>query len=190
MNKLHYFLGLSLVLVLSGCVVRTYPITRDRIDQDLTGNRGYLAGQAPAGEEPKERKSTRTTQVIEVEISSPIKFEKGPKKQVPEITKESATEEKTEDKDVYGNRGYLTESTTPEMAEPAPEVRSEQYQKYTVQKGETLQKISKKLYGTTKKWSKIYNANKDTLKGPNKIYPGQVINVPAEEMKETRENLK
>jgi nucleoid-associated protein YgaU len=63
-------------------------------------------------------------------------------------------------------------------------------QKYTVQKGDTLQKISKKFYGTTKKWTKIYEANKDIIKGPNKIYPGQAINIPVEPLKEPKENLK
>jgi len=48
---LLYLLGLSLIFMLSGCVVRTYPVTKDRIDQDLTaGNRGYLLGQAPVSE--------------------------------------------------------------------------------------------------------------------------------------------
>jgi len=83
----------------------------------------------------------------------------------------------------------------PEAKKSVPVVTVE---KYTVQKGDTLQKISKKFYGTTKKWQKIYAANQDTLKGPNKIYPGQTIDVPldpeasqgAEALMETEENLK
>jgi nucleoid-associated protein YgaU len=59
-----------------------------------------------------------------------------------------------------------------------------------VQKDETLQKISHKFFGTTKKWTKIYELNKDTLKSPNKLYPGQVINIPVESLKEPKENLK
>jgi LysM repeat protein len=173
-RRFSCLLGLSLVFVLSGCVVRTYPLTKERVDQDLIGNRGYLQGQVPS-EEVKERKTTRTTQVVEVELHSPIKFERMPKAKIAE---------KTEDKTTWGNRGYITESTTPEIAEPA------NIEKYTIQKGDTLQKISKKFYGTTKKWNKIFQANQDKLKAPNKIYPGQVINVPVEPLKETKENLK
>jgi nucleoid-associated protein YgaU len=158
-------------------VVRSYPVTRERIDQDLTGNRGYLQGQA-LSQEVKERKTTRTTQVVEVELHSPIKFERMPKTKIAE---------KTEDKTIWGNRGLITESTTPEIAEPTFAANIE---KYTIQKGDTLQKISKKFYGTTKKWNKIFEANKDKLKAPNKIYPGQVIDVPVEPLKETKENLK
>ena len=146
-NNLVYLLGLACVFILSGCVVRTYPVTKDRIDQDLTtGNRGYLKGQAPSGE-VKERKTTRTTQVVEIELSSPIKFEKAPKIK----SQEAPAIQKTE---VVGNRGYITQSITPEIAE-APAAPAPSLEKYTVQKNDTLQKISKKFYGTTKKWMKI-----------------------------------
>jgi nucleoid-associated protein YgaU len=184
-QKLNYLLGLSFILVLSGCVVRTYPLTKDRIDQDLNmGNRGYVGGQTPAIEE-KERKTTRTTQVVEVELSSPLKFERAPKK----TPVERMPLEKTRDEEAWGNRGYISQSQTPEIQEPVQQEKTEQY---TVQKADTLQKISKKFYGTTKKWNKIYKANQDVLKGPNKIYPGQVIKIPVDSagLMESRENLK
>ena len=39
-EKMAYVLVLIVVFVLSGCVVRTYQLTRDRVDQDLNaGNR-------------------------------------------------------------------------------------------------------------------------------------------------------
>jgi len=182
-RRFSCLLGLSLVFVLSGCVVRSYPVTRERIDQDLTGNRGYLQGQVPS-QEVKERKATRTTQMVEIELHSPIRFERMPKEKK---YAEEPTVERKEDKEVWGNRGYITESAAPEIAEPTPKAFIE---KYTVQKGDTLQKISQKFYGTTKRWNKIFEANKDKLKTPNKIYPGQVIDVPVEPLKETKENLK
>jgi nucleoid-associated protein YgaU len=174
------------LFLLSGCVVRTYPVTKERVDQDLAGNRGYLQGQSPA-EEVKERKTTRTTQVVEIELHSPIKFEKGPKSRSAEKARE-----RTQDKSLWGNKGFITQGAAPEIAGPVPMlgVSAPQMEKYIVQKGDTLQKISQKFYGTTKRWNKIFEANKDTLKGPNKIYPGQVIDVPLEPTKETKENLK
>jgi nucleoid-associated protein YgaU len=190
---LFYLFGLCFIVILSGCVVRTYPLTKERVDQDLTmGNRGYMQGEAPAGE-VTERKATRTTQMIEIELHSPIRFERMPKEKK---YAEEPTVERKEDKEVWGNRGYITESSIPETAESAPSVPN--VEKYTVQKGDTLQKISQKFYGTTKKWNKIYEANKETLKGPNKIYPGQVIDVPVspergrgvEPLREPQENLK
>ncbi len=170
--KARVLLLLIAALALSGCTVRTYKLTKDRIDQDLTtGNRGYLEGRAPAVD-TSAKKTTRDTQVVEVEFRPLIKFEKGPKV-TSEAKAESAIEEQAPvSEEVMGNRGYVTQSESAEIAEaPAME-------KYKVQKDDTLQKISNKFYGTTKKWNKIYDANKDSLKGPNKLYPGQVINIP------------
>ena len=67
---------LGSALVLSGCTVRSYPLTRERVDQSLTeGNRGYMQGKSPAGNEAP-RKETRTVQIVEVELGSPLKFER------------------------------------------------------------------------------------------------------------------
>jgi nucleoid-associated protein YgaU len=49
---------------------------------------------------------------------------------------------------------------------------------YTVQKGDTLSKISKQHYGDANKYMKIFEANKDKLKDPDKIQPGQVLTIP------------
>jgi nucleoid-associated protein YgaU len=177
------------VFILSGCVVRTYQLTKDRVDQDLaSGNRGYIAGQTPEIAEQGERKPTRTTQVIEVELHSPIKFVKGQDKV---ITQKPQLEEIEQDQEIWGNQGYLTKAGESEISleESGPKVTT-----YTVQKNDTLQKISQKFFGTTKKWMKIYEANKDVLKGPSKIYAGQVIKIPeitqGAQLKEPAENLK
>ena len=49
---------------------------------------------------------------------------------------------------------------------------------YTVAKGDSLSKIAKQLYGDAQKWRQIYEANKDTIKNPDLIHPGQVLTVP------------
>ena len=50
-------------------------------------------------------------------------------------------------------------------------------QTYTVVKGDCLWNIAKKFYGNGSKYTVIYNANKDKIKNPNLIYPGQVLKV-------------
>lgn len=57
---------------------------------------------------------------------------------------------------------------------PEPESRM-----YTVQSGDTLSKISKEVYGDANQYNKIFEANKPLLSDPNKIYPGQVLRIPA-----------
>ena len=49
---------------------------------------------------------------------------------------------------------------------------------YTVQKGDTLSKISKQYYGDANSYMKIFEANKDKLKDPDKIQVGQVLVIP------------
>ena len=49
---------------------------------------------------------------------------------------------------------------------------------YTVEKGDSLSKISKAVYGDAMKYNLIFEANKPMLKDPNKIYPGQVLRIP------------
>jgi LysM repeat protein len=199
MNKkgLSYLLSLAFVFLLSGCVVRSYPLTRDRVDQDVnSGNRGYVKGAAASDAKVADKRTTRTTQVVEIEMHSPIKFEKMPK---------AKPAEKTQDEEIWGNRGYITKSQASGQEESmAVSVTIPSIEKYTVQKNDTLQKISKKFYGTTKKWLSIYEANQDVLKGPNNIYPGQVLNIPLDHkaagkgklktgkrpLEETEENLK
>ena len=51
-------------------------------------------------------------------------------------------------------------------------------QTYTVVSGDSLSKIAKRVYGSAKAWRKIYEANKDKIKNPDLIYPGQVFTIP------------
>jgi len=50
---------------------------------------------------------------------------------------------------------------------------------YTVKKGDTLSKISKQFYGDANAYKKIFDANRDQLKDPDKIQPGQVLRIPS-----------
>jgi nucleoid-associated protein YgaU len=50
---------------------------------------------------------------------------------------------------------------------------------YTVQSGDTLSKISKQFYGNANEYTKIFEANRDVLKDPNKISSGQTLKIPA-----------
>ena len=50
---------------------------------------------------------------------------------------------------------------------------------HTVVSGDTLSKISKTYYGTWRLYPEIFEANKPMLSHPDKIYPGQVLRIPA-----------
>ena len=50
---------------------------------------------------------------------------------------------------------------------------------HTVVSGDTLGKIAKTYYGNAMKYPEIFEANKPMLSHPDKIYPGQVLRIPA-----------
>ena len=59
-------------------------------------------------------------------------------------------------------------ATTPE---PAP-------QTYEVKSGDSLSRIARQFYGNANEWRKIYEANRDQIKDPDLIYPGQRLRIP------------
>ena len=52
---------------------------------------------------------------------------------------------------------------------------------HVVVSGDSLSKIAKREYGSAMEWKRIFEANKDILKDPDKIYPGQELKIPPKE---------
>lgn len=52
------------------------------------------------------------------------------------------------------------------------------YRKYVVQGGDTLSRISIKLYGDANRWEEIFKANQDLLNSPRDLREGQELNIP------------
>ena len=49
---------------------------------------------------------------------------------------------------------------------------------YVVKSGDSLSKIARAEYGDGNAWKRIFEANKDILKDPDKIQPGQKLKIP------------
>ena len=66
--------------------------------------------------------------------------------------------------------------------QPAVETGEEQAQpvirSVTVQKGDTLWAISRERYGDGILYVKVFEANRDAIRDPDLIYPGQVFTIP------------
>ncbi|MFH0941012.1 MAG: LysM peptidoglycan-binding domain-containing protein [Candidatus Omnitrophota bacterium] len=166
--KLKTFLCVAMAFIvlsaLTGCArVRTYTVEKDRVDQNLsTGNQGFMSGSDKESGAVGQRRLTRTTYVTEVEVGGVAKKNKA---------------------GVSRPRGMAVETVQEPASEPLEEASSvsvptSTVSSYTVQNNDTLQKISLKVYGTSKKWKKIFEANADQLKSPDRIYAGQVLKIP------------
>ncbi len=64
--------------------------------------------------------------------------------------------------------------------EAPAEESSQKVEYYTIQKGDTLWKIAEKFYGNGAKYTKIVEDNKEVIKDPDKIFPGQKIRIVLE----------
>lgn len=51
---------------------------------------------------------------------------------------------------------------------------------YVIKSGDSLSKIAKTFYGDAMQYPKIFEANKEVIEDPDKIYPGQKIRIPLE----------
>lgn len=104
------------------------------------------------------------------------------------------------DRELWGNRGYIIGGPPKLLEEGAgfgalevspvvikeepldivPSEISEKADTHVVKKGECLWYIAgyEEIYGNPLKWPLIYKANKDKIKDPDLIYPGQVLVIP------------
>lgn len=74
-----------------------------------------------------------------------------------------------------GNVKGVTEVTIEGMDAPSPEP---EVQYYTVVGGDSLSKIAKQFYGNAMDYPKLFDANREVIKDPDLIYPGQKIRIP------------
>jgi len=70
-------------------------------------------------------------------------------------------------------RGLVTFAlaATVAMADPAP-------REVEVQPGDSLARIARQLFGDASLWPVIYGANRDRIKDPTRVYPGQRLVIP------------
>ncbi len=74
------------------------------------------------------------------------------------------------------NDNGLTAPAAPAPAAGAAAPAATRY--YTVKSGDSLSKIAKEMYGDASDYTKIFEANKEVIGDPDKIYPGQQIRIP------------
>lgn len=74
-----------------------------------------------------------------------------------------------------GNIKGVGEVNSDSVAAPASAVKVEYYE---IVSGDTLSGIAKKFYGKGSAYMRIFEANKEVIKDPDKIFVGQKIRIP------------
>lgn len=160
-----------------GIETRAYIADKDRVDQKMEGgNFGYVGGTPKAPDTSKMSKKrkvyvlefTKSPDVTPEELRKPVPPAAPVTINVPERTRPMSQRVEPV------TQRYDDVVPVPKYSDSAVDTPSE----YVIQKNDTLQKISKNVYGTYKKWYQIYEANKDIISDPNRIKPGLTIRIP------------
>ena len=157
-------MGISIlgILVAAGCRTATKVTEVPRVDLDLSnGNRGYLIGPPPAA--TGELKTTRKMVWTDVEVPSFYKPAHG----VAPTSSEALAQPESE-------------PATTEAPAGGEQHAAAQYDTYVVKKGESLSTIAAKseIYGHGSRWRKIFDANRDQLKSPDRVQAGMTLKIP------------
>jgi nucleoid-associated protein YgaU len=68
---------------------------------------------------------------------------------------------------------------TPATEDSSPVIRTGQ--SLIIRKGDNLWRVSRRFYGAGRSYTLIYSANRDQIRDPDLIYPGQVLSIPSRE---------
>jgi LysM repeat protein len=72
----------------------------------------------------------------------------------------------------------VRQGAQPQTAPAQPSPAASSMKTYTVQPGDTLSLIARRLLGNASEYLQIFEANRDQLTDPDKIKPGQVLKIP------------
>ena len=156
---------LAMTAMLSGCAsVKVHLEDRARVDQDIPG-------MPPA--------PVKTRQVIVVEVNEKAQnTDVVQKVKEEDMTSQGKAVTRVSDTTVVHASNLSFPGKTAQTLTQSPAL--EGWKEYTVAKDDTLQKISKKFYGSYSQWTRIYDANKTVIKNPNFVKPGVVLKIPNE----------
>ncbi|HYQ91033.1 MAG TPA: peptidoglycan-binding protein LysM [Candidatus Competibacteraceae bacterium] len=76
---------------------------------------------------------------------------------------------------IAGNVQGVSEVNADQVKAPA---QTGKVDYYVIQQGDSLSAIAKKFLGDANAYPKIFEANREVIQDPNKIYPGQKIRIP------------
>jgi nucleoid-associated protein YgaU len=92
------------------------------------------------------------------------------------ITGEAASAEAKEKAVLMvGNLQGVTQVNADKLTAPDP---TQKVEYYVIKSGDTLSAIAQKFYGQGSAYPRIFEANREVIKNPDLIYPGQKIRIP------------
>jgi len=115
----------------------------------------------------EEEKETMPIEGLEVEIQGDTVVLKG---------KAKSAEDKVKAALIAGNIEGISKVDADALETEEPAVIDDIF--YEIQKGDTLWRIAEIYYKDGRRYTEIFEANREVIKDPDKIYPGQMIRIP------------
>jgi nucleoid-associated protein YgaU len=72
----------------------------------------------------------------------------------------------------------ITDASSTSSIDSAAALEPSDVEYYVIASGDTLSKIAKRVYGNANDYQRIFEANREVIKDPDKIYVGQKIRIP------------
>lgn len=164
----YIFLIIIFISLLCGCIhiVRERQPASRKFDQEEAEWIGVIKESYPNWKPPYFSPVNRSQNLDSQVLPEPIKT-------VPLFLEENSTiTELSETPDID------TFVIVPENEASIIPATNDAPQFYTIEKGDTLRKISLKFYGVATDWKKILNANQSIIKDSNRIKVGMKISIP------------
>lgn len=120
-----------------------------------------VTAEAPAAEQPAGQQNTTVAE-------QPAKTEEPAPAQTAETAAPASSQETSQQ----------SQDTVAATAPDASAAAAPKEGRIVIQPGNNLWRISRVLYGNGNKFTMLYEANKDQIRNPNLIYPGQVFRTP------------
>ncbi|MGE0501346.1 MAG: LysM peptidoglycan-binding domain-containing protein [Rhizobiaceae bacterium] len=121
---------------------------------------------------PEPATPEKQPEVAAVPEPKPVEPAKGPETAAPGAQPEAPAPEVVVPEDAAEIAANPPEITAPKLEASGSGV--------IIRRGDTLWRISKRVYGRGVRYSTIYLANQDQIENPDRIWPGQVFKVPGE----------
>ncbi|WP_294226594.1 LysM peptidoglycan-binding domain-containing protein [uncultured Shimia sp.] len=140
-------------------------VTKDAVTEVETSKATVSDPTAVEATSAPDAEAVETSPAVEAETSA-------------EAEQPPASEQASADAPATTDASALTKPTT--TPEAQPETAQPPVRIVTVQPGATLWAIARDRYGEGQLYLQVFEANKDKIRDPNLIYPGQVFTVPEE----------
>ena len=95
------------------------------------------------------------------------------------ITEQAAAEAAAAEKAAADGAAREAQAAAERAQEEAERAAREAARRHTVVAGDCLWCIAEDRWGDGKRWGVIYDANREQIKDPDLIYPGQVFTIPS-----------